>query len=339
MIYFIGYYLQLCLKGEKMTNKLSIIVCCYNSALKLPKTLEHLAQQKVSADVSYEVIIVNNASTDNTADFAMAYWKTLNAAAPLRVVREETPGLVYARICGVYSAQYELLLFCDDDNWLREDYVQNAVDIMNANATIGALGGQSVLAPGIEAPDWWEEHQGNYAVGKQLPTTGYANQRGFVYGAGLVTRKTIALKIFDPQYPLLLIGRKGDQCLSGEDWEYCQRALLLGYNIYYSENLFYWHDISVNRLTMDKLQELLSSFEFGKSIGEKYKYIRSFYFESTFSKSIKLLKRCATYLIANTHNKDRKLELLWYQLCLCKMINISDIEMNNIIDWINKYSK
>lgn len=320
-------------------KNVSIIVCCYNSALKLPKTLEHLAQQKVSVDLSYEVIVVDNASTDNTAEFAMSYWGTLNTNVPLRVVREETPGLIYARICGVKAAKNELLIFCDDDNWLREDYVQNAVDIMNTDTTIGALGGQSVLASGIEAPDWWEEHQGNYAVGKQLPETGNANKRGFVYGAGLVTRKSLAAKIFDPEFPLLLTGRKGDQCLSGEDWEYCQRTLLLGYNIYYNDALFYWHDVAAKRLTIEKLQELLHSFELGKTIGEKYKYIQDFYFESSFLKFLRLLKRYAIYLMANTHNKDRKLGLLRYQLCLCKTTNIKDVEMSNIIGWINKYRK
>lgn len=299
----------------------------------------HLAQQKVSADLSYEVIIVDNASTDNTAEFAMSYWETLNTNVPLHIVHEETPGLVYARICGVKAAKTELLIFCDDDNWLREDYVQNAVDLMKANPMIGALGGQSVLAPGIEAPDWWEEHQGNYAVGKQLPETGCANKRGFVYGAGLVTRKSLAMKIFDPEYPLLLTGRKGNQCLSGEDWEYCQRMLLLGYDLYYSEDLFYWHDVAVGRLTIDKLHELLYSFEFGKSIGEKYNYIQNFYFESSCAKFLRLLKRYATYLIADTHNNDRKLELMRYQLCICMTNNISDIEMSNIISWINKYKK
>jgi glycosyltransferase involved in cell wall biosynthesis len=320
-------------------KNVSIIVCCYNSALKLPKTLEYLAQQKVSKDLSYEVLVVDNASTDNTAELAISYWATLNTQVSLRVVREENPGLIYARICGVKAAKDELLIFRDDDNWLREDYVQNAVDLMKANPTIGALGGQSVLAPYIDAPDWWEEHQGNYAVGKQLPETGNANKRGFVYGAGLTTRKSIAKKIFDPEYPLLLTGRKGNQCLSGEDWEYCQRTLMLGYNLYYSEKLFYWHDVAFNRLTIDKLQELLRSFEFSKSIGEKYKYIQSFYFESAISKLLRLLNRCITYLFAKTHNKDRKLELLRYQLSLCKINNIKDIEMNNILGWIKKYGK
>ena len=265
-----------------MKNNVSVIICCYNSAQKLQKTLEHLANQIISDNIKLEVVVVDNASTDNTGEVAKLIWKQLDPPIPLRVVCEKKSGLVYARICGVKTAKHDLLIFCDDDNWLREDYVQNAVDIMNNNPTIGVLGGQSVLAPHIEAPEWWEEYQGNYAVGKQLSETGHANHRGFLYGAGLVTRKSIAERVFDSEYPLLLTGRKGSECLSGEDWEYCQRTLMLGYNIYYSEDLFYWHDVAASRLTKDRLRELLHSFELGKTISEKYKYIQSFYCESFF---------------------------------------------------------
>lgn len=320
-------------------NGITIIICCYNSALKLPKTLEHLAQQKVSKDFSYEVLLVDNASTDNTAEFAMSYWETLNTNVPLHIVHEETPGLVYARICGVKAAKTELLIFCDDDNWLREDYVQNAVDIMNADATIGALGGQSVLAPYIDAPCWWEEHQGNYAVGKQLPITGYANQRGFVYGAGLVTRKSLAVKIFDSQYPLLLTGRKGEQCLSGEDWEYCQRMLLLGKNLYYSEDLFYWHDISNNRLTDEKLHQLLNSFKAAKSVSDRYEFLIDNFHKSYLNNLLLVLKRIVIYIYAKPEYRKRKLDLLRFQNQICMFDFMGDAIIKYILDWIKKCSK
>ena len=338
MIYFIGSVLQLFSIRDNMKN-VSIIVCCYNSALKLPKTLEHLAQQKVSKDLSYEVLVVDNASTDNTAELAISYWATLNTQVSLRVVREENPGLIYARICGVQNAKNELLIFCDDDNWLREDYVQNAVDIMNTNSSIGALGGQSVLAPHIKAPEWWEEHQGNYAVGKQLSQSGYANERGFVYGAGLVTRKSLAMKIFDYEYPLLLTGRKGNQCLSGEDWEYCQRMLLLGYNLYYSEDLFYWHDISTIRLTEEKLNELLRSFACAMSYVNKYDYIKRSYQLSFLLRFVILIKRYFLYLISSTKSKDRKLEMLRFQLSICNLSSSDDYEFEHIHRWIKQYKR
>ena len=319
-------------------KNVSIIVCCYNSALKLPKTLEHLAQQKVSADLSYEIIVVDNASTDNTAEFAISYWATLNTQVSLRVVREETPGLIYARICGVKAAKNELLIFCDDDNWLRDDYVQNAVDIMNADSTIGALGGQSVLSPSIEAPDWWEKHQGSFAVGKQMSHSGYADERGFLYGAGLVTRKSLAEKVFDLRYPFLLVGRKGDICLSGEDGEYCQRIMLMGLHLYYNEKLFYWHDISSSRLCREYLYQLLKSFEPGGVIIEKYCYIRRYYNQNSIQKLLILMKRLFLYIFAQKYNRDRKRYLLHMQACVCGCNIVYDSDIVNILGWI-KFSR
>ena len=316
-------------------KNVSIIVCCYNSALKLPKTLEHLAQQKVSADLSYEVIVVDNASTDNTAEFAISYWATLNTQVSLRVVREETPGLIYARICGVKAAKNELLIFCDDDNWLCEDYVQNAVDIMNTNSSIGALGGQSELAPDIEVPDWWKEHQGSFAVGKQMSHSGYADERGFLYGAGLVTRKSLAEKVFDLHYPFLLVGRKGDICLSGEDGEYCQRIMLMGLHLYYNEKLFYWHDISSSRLCREYLYQLLKSFEPGKVIIEKYQYVLLYYKQSLVRKITILIKRVFSYIFAKSSNRDRKLYLLHLHACVCKCNVKRDDDIITILGWIN----
>lgn len=320
-------------------NGITIIICCYNSSLKLPNTLEHLANQLVSSDLSYEVLIVDNASTDNTAELARLYWLKLNTNIQLRIVHETTPGLVYARICGVKAAKNDLLIFCDDDNWLREDYVQNAYTLMTQMPNVGALGGQSELAPGIKAPDWWKEHKGNYAVGKQLSETGYANKRGFVYGAGLVTRKSLAVKIFDSQYPLLLTGRKGEQCLSGEDWEYCQRMLLLGKDLYYSEDLFYWHDITNNRLTDEKLHQLLNSFKAAKSVSDRYEFLIDNFHKSYLNNLLLVLKRIVIYIYAKPKYRKRKLDLLRFQNQICRFNFMGDAIIKYILDWIKKCSK
>lgn len=319
-----------------MTNNASIIICCYNSAQKLQRTLAHVAKQRVSNNTKFEVIVVDNASTDNTGKVAKMIWEQLDSQIPLTVVCENQPGLVHARICGVKAAKYDLLIFCDDDNWLREDYVQNAIDIMNNDQNIGVLGGQSVLSPHIKAPDWWDEYQGNYAVGKQLPKTGLANQRGFLYGAGFVTRKNIAERVFDSEYPLLLTGRKGSECLSGEDWEYCQRTMLLGYNLFYSEDLFYWHDVAEERLTKEKLNQLLRSFDFSKIIGERYNYIQLFYRKSVPAKILLLFKRLINYTFAKSTRKNRKLELLKFQSKLCGFDFLKDNELDIIIGWLIK---
>ncbi len=48
----------------------SIIICCYNSERRLPETLAHLFTQQVSEDIPWEIIVVNNASSDATSRIA-----------------------------------------------------------------------------------------------------------------------------------------------------------------------------------------------------------------------------------------------------------------------------
>ena len=56
---------------------ISIIICCYNSAKRLHETLKHLALQQVSDTIHWEVILVNNNSTDATTQIALEIWNGL----------------------------------------------------------------------------------------------------------------------------------------------------------------------------------------------------------------------------------------------------------------------
>src|SRR5690606_12393187 len=123
--------------GGKITG-VSVIVCCYNSSLRLPETLSYLAAQKVKAETQWELIVVNNNSNDNTVEIAEVKWNQLGAPVTLTIVDEPTPGLSYAREKGISVSQYDLFLFCDDDNWLQEDYIQNVITLFNDNPNIGA---------------------------------------------------------------------------------------------------------------------------------------------------------------------------------------------------------
>ncbi len=83
-----------------ITKGVSIIICCYNSAHRLPKTLAHLKTQVVSQIIPWEVIVVDNASTDGTDQVAKTQWGEL-PGVPFRVVNEPRPGLSNARNLGV----------------------------------------------------------------------------------------------------------------------------------------------------------------------------------------------------------------------------------------------
>lgn len=308
----------------------SIIICCYNGKPHLRPTLEHIANQQYDANMEVEFVFVDNASTDGSADFVKSVWEELHPNIVLRIIREDEPGLIYARRCGVRGAEGKYIIFCDDDNWLREDYVQTSYELMEQMPNVGVLGGQSVLSPDIEAPDWWEEQQGNYAVGKQLPQTGMANERGFICGAGMTTRTELAQKIFNDAYPFLLTGRKGDACLSGEDGEYCIRARMMGYDLYYSEDLFYWHDIDPKRMTQKYLEKLLDDFRAGGEIIGKYQYALEYSKKTRINHWWWLGIRIYNCLLARSTNKKRKRQLLYYHLNMLGLIRKTDNEFDII---------
>ena len=120
-----------------MTDGLSVIVCCHNGASRLPITLEHLKLQESPA-APWEVLIIDNASTDGTAELARCCWQ--NGPAPLYVINESRVGVRYARERGFFEARYEFLGFVDDDNWVAHDWVRTAYEIISSDAGLGAVG-------------------------------------------------------------------------------------------------------------------------------------------------------------------------------------------------------
>src|SRR5688572_4707126 len=108
----------------------SIIICCHNSSKKLPHTLMGIATQNVS-NLVCELILVDNNSTDDTAAIASEIWRQLGHPFPLMIANENRPGLIYARKAGINLASNEIILFCDDDNWLPQDYASKGCKFLN----------------------------------------------------------------------------------------------------------------------------------------------------------------------------------------------------------------
>lgn len=236
---------------------ISVILCCYNSAKRLPTTLAYLARQKTLDNLRWELIVVNNNSTDATERVAENEWHSLGAPAPLTVVKEVKPGLLNAREKGISVANYDLLLWCDDDNWLCDTYVQTSYDIMETHLDIGALGGWCEAAFEVEKPEWFDAQAHFFAVSKQGKRSGdITSKKGCVFGAGMVTRKSHAETLNELGFRQILIGRKGTKLSSGEDTELCYALRLIGYKIWYDERLYFIHFMSQGRLSLSYVSRL-----------------------------------------------------------------------------------
>jgi hypothetical protein len=71
-----------------------------------------------------------------------------------RVVREKKLGLTHARVRGFEEAKGEIVVMVDDDNLLRPDYLEKAVEILGKNPLLGAIGGKALPEYETEPPEW-----------------------------------------------------------------------------------------------------------------------------------------------------------------------------------------
>ena len=213
---------------SKKNKGISIIVCCYNSEKVLPETFKHLLNQDIKDDLPCELIIVNNNSSDHTANVVESFSVELRKKFSFTFTNEKNQGLSQARMRGISIATREFILFCDDDNHLDSNYISMAYQIMIASPNIGILGGFGKASTETGKPFWFHKYENVYAIGKQGTHSGIVNGRKYLYGAGMILRKEIFDLLEKIQFQPLLTDRKGNRSSSGGDSEICLLALQLG---------------------------------------------------------------------------------------------------------------
>ncbi len=255
----------------------SIVICCYNGAHRLPETIRHIARQIVPPEIPWEFILIDNASTDNSAAITKSIWTEHNNPTTLRVISEPTPGLSHARLKGFESAKYNFIIMCDDDNWLQQDYVAMVFSSMVDKPNVAVLGGMGELVYEVEPPDWIKT-MNIFAAGPQAETNGKVKDYK-LYGAGCVIRKYAYFNLQKMGFKSLLSDRKGIELSSGGDYELCYAFALAGYDLVYDDRLRFKHFITKERLTWEyfiryakessKCFDVLEAYKFVAVLGVK----------------------------------------------------------------------
>ena len=168
----------------------SVIICTYNGAKLLPETLRHLALQQVPEGFSWEILLIDNGSIDDSLETGRKEWQKYTWTAQFKALCEPKAGKLHALETAFARAEGRYLLICDQDNWLSKDYVQLAYSIMEKNSRIGALGGYNRGVFEGDIPGWFESCAGWFAVGRPSAFPGdITESRGWVCGAGMIVRK------------------------------------------------------------------------------------------------------------------------------------------------------
>lgn len=255
-----------------MDNGVSILICTYNGKNKLYSTLLALSKLNLTEIPAVELVIVDNNSTDNSLSFCNSLWKELNVPFPLLLLEEKTPGKLNAQNKGLNNCKYEYIVICDDDNALFEDYLSVGYQYLKNHKKVGVLGGQGIAVSIVPIPDWFPEYAYYFACAPQALVTGEVRPvRNVVYGAGMWIRMAAYKQAEQKGFRFLLASRTGKSLSTGgEDSELCWALRFLGYDVWYVDELKFYHHIPAERLTENYRTRLLDGMQANGPLGGLY---------------------------------------------------------------------
>jgi glycosyltransferase involved in cell wall biosynthesis len=222
----------------------SVILSTYNRVAVLPRALKSLAEQDLHAG-RYEVIVVDNNSTDGTARVAKAFCATVSN---FRYIFEPRQGLSYARNTGIAAAQAPLVAFTDDDVRAAPDWVATIVSLFSEHPDASCVGGKVVPNWPGAWPAWLtREHWSPLAlVDYGDHSFVIANDRRLcLIGANTAYRREVfdRIGLYAPR--VQAVGR----AVGTEDHEMLLRLWRAGGHGVYSPDLLVTADIEPERMT------------------------------------------------------------------------------------------
>jgi glycosyltransferase involved in cell wall biosynthesis len=221
--------------------KISVLICTRNRAKSLDATLQRFFAQRFAGGYEFELIVVDNASTDETSKVIESY-----AAQHPQTVRrlfESQPGLSFARNAAVRAARGEVVAFTDDDvlvaeNWLDEIHCEFAAD-----PNLSILGGRVLLAD--------EKLQRvTLVLCEERGYFGLPEGVNFAIGANMAFRRELfdRLGLFDVR-----LG-PGKFFAGSDDVEFVYRGLKSGRRLLYAPNVLVYHNH--DRVTLEQVCQL-----------------------------------------------------------------------------------
>ncbi|MBD1430962.1 glycosyltransferase [Sphingobacterium litopenaei] len=297
---------------------ISIILCSYNGEKKLLPTLRAIYQQNVPQTIHWEVLFVDNNSSDNTLKIVHEHQSLFSQSAiPLHILKENRAGKFHALKKGISEAKYSYFIIVDDDNWLAEDYVEKAFQHIHANPNIGAIGSYSeAVFENVpqEIPKWFTKNKERYAVGEQ-GKDGNVTSRKHIWGAGMVSRTDLYEQLF-AQHPSLLFDNDIEDIYVAEDTEFCLRLILKKYELHYYSDLKIKHFVPDDRLSYEYCRNLNQKIENSFKIIDLYhgvsKLLSKKYQNPFEKKRLKIMTLLRYFCTLNKAKKQRNKVLMGF---------------------------
>lgn len=231
----------------KKKDFVSIIIPTYNAKKYVEKCISSILKNKYS---NYEIIVVDNGSTDSTVDFLEEKY-TLFTDKIGFVSLDKNYGPAKARNEGVKIAQGKYLGFLDSDTEVEKNWINEALNYFRKDKKIGALQCKLLLIKDKKSYDYAGEYLGN--LGFLVPVAVYGEIDHGQYdscgkilaakSAGMFIRKDVFDKIggFDEDYFIFV-----------EETDLGWRCWLAGYEVIFCPNSIVYHCFSSSKNIFDR---------------------------------------------------------------------------------------
>ena len=277
---------------------LSIVICSYNRANYISGALDSLYHQSAGLD-NFEAIIVDNNSTDNTAD-VFKQWRSSHANGSFTYLTESKQGASFARNTGAKGAKGQWLCFMDDDAIANSNYVENIIMHIKTKPEAIGFGGRIIPKYIPSAPEWMSYYVSSLVGNFDYAPTACAFENGkYPLESNMIVKKDIYNSIggFNTELP----GVVGILRIGGEGKELFYKLLALGHTIYYDPTICVEHVVEVKKLTPEYMYRVASGIGRGEktrtlsiSKGSYFKKIIEYLFKlgAAFVIGFKYLLQC-----------------------------------------------
>ena len=236
---------------------ISVIICTHNRAFLLPDVLRSLEKTETPENIEIELVMVDNASSDNTFKLITEHEK--KSKFKVTPLKEPKKGKTFALNTAIKIARGDLLAFVDDDHIVSRGYFKAICAAVENHPDFNLFCGRIT-------PDWdgteplWIHDDTKYPIRPfPIPNFNMGDRvlevqldRGmFVPGAGnLVIKKSVFKNIglFSEE-----LGPKGHNLEGGEDLEFIRRALKHGERLIYIPEILQYHQVDKNKLALKYL--------------------------------------------------------------------------------------
>lgn len=274
-------------------TQITVIICTHNPKLTyLNRVWDSLKAQTLNKD-EWELLLIDNGSKELLSSNIDMSWHPNG-----RHVREDTLGLTPARICGILNSRSNILLFVDDDNCLKSDYLEISVNKFKENSLLGTLGAGKIIPEFEVAPSEQILPYTQMLALRDEPRAHYSNAIRFneaiPYGAGMCILKSVALDYVESCKKRTIaagLDRTGGALLSGGDVDLALHACAAGYLAGVIPELELLHIIPKGRLDENYLIKIAAGHAYSHyMLGRMWGYLRD-YPENPILKKVRFLTK------------------------------------------------